>query len=112
MAHAYSRVSYVHYDRRDTPPMRPQVLADGYQATKDGLIFKDFDEGQGPSPSDGQVNLLTLEDGRSLVMNTQMVSLQCTLWHLKQSGDIDVPRYSGRWVYNSARKTFATVSRY
>jgi len=38
-----------------------QVLADGYQATKDGLIFKDFEEGQGASPSDGQVSeILTL----------------------------------------------------
>ena len=32
------------------------MLADGYQATKDGLIFKDFEEGQGASPSDGQVS--------------------------------------------------------
>ena len=37
-----------------------QVLADGYQATKDGLIFKDFEEGQGPMPSDGQVSVLAV----------------------------------------------------
>jgi FKBP-type peptidyl-prolyl cis-trans isomerase len=32
----------------------PQVLAEGYQSTADGLIYKDFEEGQGEAPVDGQ----------------------------------------------------------
>lgn len=38
-----------------TPPWPPAVLADGYQRSPDGLIYKDFVEGSGESPVDGQV---------------------------------------------------------
>ena len=31
-----------------------QVLAEGYQFDRDGLIFKDFEEGTGEVPTDGQ----------------------------------------------------------
>jgi hypothetical protein len=32
----------------------PQVLADGYREDKDGLIYRDYNEGSGETPSDGQ----------------------------------------------------------
>lgn len=31
-----------------------QVLADGYREDKDGLIYRDYTEGGGEMPSDGQ----------------------------------------------------------
>ena len=31
-----------------------QVLADGYREDKDGLIYRDYNEGGGEMPSDGQ----------------------------------------------------------
>jgi len=58
---------------RHTYSLISQVLADGYQVTKDGLIFKDFEEGQGASPSGGQVSeMVTL---RHAVVVDQMMAL-------------------------------------